>query len=346
MPLSAFAQTDRAPDEYFIGDVQSIGEVDAEDPYLLEQLRDVEVELRDSGDVITAQYGDDPTTDADDLRVGESVVVLLTEVFVGEQSYIITDKYRIPSILWLLGLFFVVAVAFAGKRGVTAIAGLAVSVFILLWYTVPSIVDGSSPFLVATISAFIIAIVSLTIAHGWSKQTGLALVSTLVTLLISLGLSELFVRWAKLFGTGSEEAFHLTFAGLGDIDLRGLLLAGIIIGVLGVLDDVTTTQTATVKSLSEAGVKGLKELFSSASSVGREHVVSLINTLALVYVGASLPLLLMFSVNEGTVPYWILLNSEMITEEIVRTLIGSTALVLAVPISTIVAAWYYNRSKS
>ena len=130
---------------------------------------------------------------------------------------------------------------------------------------------------------------------------------------------------------------------LSTIDLRGLLLAGIVIGVLGVLDDVTTAQTAAIKEIAHVtGRIGVKPLFKKGLSVGREHIVSLVNTLALAYAGASLPLLLLFSMNEGVIPVWLVLNGEMIAEEVVRTLVGSTVLVLAVPLSTLLAAWYYG----
>ena len=342
--------TDYQPDTSYIGIVREIGEVLQEDSLFLDEtLRRVLVELNSRGSdvwTVEAQYSEDLSSERDDLRVGERVVVMESHAFPGETRYIITDKYRLPSMAMLLGIFLLSAIVFAGRKGFSAIVGLAVSLLILTFYTVPSIMSGGSPFLVATISAIVIAILSLSIAHGFSRQTGIALASTLVTLVISLGLSEFFVSMAKLFGGGTEEAYFLAFSGLGAIDLRGLLLAGIIIGVLGVLDDVTTTQTAAVSGFAREGVRGLRALYASASSIGREHIVSLVNTLALAYVGASLPLLLLFSVNEGQVPLWLLLNGQIVTEEIIRTLVGSTALILAVPLSTIVAAWFYTRFSS
>src|SRR3989338_9239404 len=238
---------------------------------------------------------------------------------------------------------FLRAIIFAGRRGVTAIAGLAISLGVLIWYTIPHIVAGGSPFCIAAISAFVIAIVSLTVAHGFSKHTLVALVSTLVTLSVSLGLSQIFVHTAKLFGMGTEEAASLMFAGLGNIDLRGLLLAGIVIGVLGVLDDVTTAQTATIRHVAAAGVTQWKALYRAGRDVGSEHIASLVNTLALAYAGVSLPLLLMFSVNEGEVPFWVMVNSEFIAQEIVRALICSSALILAVPIASLAASWFYAK---
>ena len=348
-PVQAQIQEeDDQNDTYLVGMVKEISQTGGEfDPLFVNQeLKQVTVHLdTGSGWDVQAQYSDNTSTDADDLHKGEKVVVLKTDAFVGETRYIITDKYRLPSLGFLLTLFFLSGIIFAGKKGFTSILGLLASLFILSFYTVPAIVHGAPPFVVACISSFIIAILSLTIAHGFSKQTTVALVSTLITLTLSLGLSQFFVYTAKLFGLGTEDAYTLSLAGLSDIDLRGLLLAGIIIGILGVLDDVTTAQTATIKNLAAAGIRDFKKLYHAGTDVGKEHIVSLVNTLALAYAGASLPLLLLFSLNEGQVPYWIILNGQMITEEIVRTLVGSTALILAVPISTLCAAWFYTRTK-
>ena len=132
---------------------------------------------------------------------------------------------------------------------------------------------------------------------------------------------------------------------LSAVNLRGLLLGGIIIGALGVLDDITTAQTAAIDEISKANPRlGFRELYRSGTSIGREHIASLINTLALAYAGASLPILLLFSINEE-MPMWTILNSEFMAEEIVRTLVGSSALLLAVPISTYLAARAFAHGK-
>lgn len=347
--LSATPVLAQSPtDVYYKGTVESVEAPQAADPdFPQDSFQRVKVRIPEgSGSVVDAEYIQSPETETDDLRVGDRVTIVKTEAFPGETRYAVTDLYRLPSVAVLLVIFFLLAVIFAGWRGVTAVAGLLFSLFLLLKYTIPQIVDGRDPFTVAMVTVFVIAVISLTVAHGFSKQTGVALGSTLVTLVISLGLSELFVRTSRLLGRGTEEAFYLQYSGRGDIDLRGLLLAGIVIGVLGVLDDVTTTQTATVRSLAESGVRGFRELYRKSADVGREHIVSLVNTLALAYAGASLPLLLAFSINESRMPFWVVLNSEMITEEVIRTLVGSTSLVLAVPLSTLIAVWYYVKHET
>jgi uncharacterized membrane protein len=143
-----------------------------------------------------------------------------------------------------------------------------------------------------------------------------------------------------LTGGGTEEAFYLQIGVLSTLNLRGLLLGGIIIGALGVLDDITTAQTAAVDEISKANPSlRFEELVKRGHSIGREHITSLVNTLALAYVGASLPLLLIFSAAHSE-PLWVLLNREYIIEELVRTLIGSITLILGVPISTLLAALF------
>ena len=167
------------------------------------------------------------------------------------------------------------------------------------------------------------------------------MVSTLITLTLSIGIALLTVSWAKLFGLGSEEAFYVQVGTFANLNLRGLLLGGIIIGILGVLDDITTAQAAAIEEIHRANPKlNFFELAKRGLSVAGEHIVSLVNTLALAYIGASFPLLLLFS--QAYVPIWVALNSERVIEEIVRTLIGSSALVFAVPITTYLAAWFFS----
>ena len=192
--------------------------------------------------------------------------------------------------------------------------------------------------LVSLIGSVGIACTSLYLAHGLNRRTTIALMSTMITLVLSTLLAVAFVHLAKLFGMGAEESVFLQVGTLQQVNLRGLLLGGIIIGALGVLDDITTAQTAAIDELSKANATlGFSELYRAGTSIGREHIASLINTLALAYVGASLPVLLLFSINQE-MPWWVIVNSEFVAEEIVRTLVGSSTLLFAVPISTWIAA--------
>jgi uncharacterized membrane protein len=236
----------------------------------------------------------------------------------------------------------VIVLLLVRTAGLRAVIGLAISFAIIIWYIVPNIIDGGNALLIGMIGTIGIATTSLYIAHGFRARTSIAFVSTLATIGLSLFFAAVFTNVTHLFGLGSEEAFFLSATPEKVFNLRGILIAGIIIGVLGVLDDITTAQAAVVEELHKANKTfGIKELFRRGFSVGREHIVSLVNTLVLAYTGASLPLLLLFDLYNR--PAWLVINSEIIMEELVRMLIGSIALLLAVPITTALAAWYFGR---
>ncbi len=274
-----------------------------------------------------------------ELHTGDTVVLEEWETLDGGTEYFLREQYRLPSLLILTGVFLLLAFIFGGRLGLQSVLGLGVSILILALFVVPRIIAGDNPLFIGFIGAFLIACTALYLAHGFSKKTSVALLSTLLTLLVSAILAIIFVQAASLFGLGSEEAMYLQIGPTQNINLRGLLLGGIIIGALGVLDDITTAQTATIAEIYRHNPRlKFRELYQSGTSIGREHIASLVNSLALAYVGASLPLLLLFTVNR-TAPLWVILNGEFIAEEIVRTLVGSATLLFAVPISTFLAAW-------
>lgn len=282
-----------------------------------------------------------------ELHSGELAVVVAAKTDAeSPMQYFIYEQFRLPWLLVLALIFVWVVFAFTGWRGITAVAGLIFSVLVLMIYLVPNILSGANPLLVALTGSMIITCFSLYLAHGWNTRTTISLISTLISIVLALGSAVFVVNVLQLLGTGSEDATYLRTANLGNISLQGLLLAGIIIGTLGVLDDVTTAQTATVAELHHANNKlDWLELYKRGLSVGREHITSLVNTLVLAYVGASLPLVLLFTVNTQ-IPLWVTLNSEVIAEEVARTLVGSATLVLAVPIATLLAALYYSKKLS
>ncbi|MBM3227872.1 YibE/F family protein [Candidatus Peribacteria bacterium] len=286
--------------------------------------------------------------DREDMRMseGETIVVRKLIKSDGSVEYLTAEKYRLPFVIWIGMFFLILTVLFGGWIGLTSIGGLLVSILILALYVVPGIASGGNPMAISLIGSFGIACTSLYLAHGCSKRTSVALLSTLTTLGIAATLSIVFVHLAKLFGMGSEESMFLQSGVLQNVNLRGLLLGGIIIGCLGVLDDVTTAQTAAIDEIRKANPSLTpKQLWQAGFSVGREHIASLINTLALAYAGASLPLLLLFKTNERY-PLWVTLNSEFLSEEIIRTLVGSVTLLFAVPISTWFAARLLKGSSS
>jgi uncharacterized membrane protein len=260
----------------------------------------------------------------------------------GIDGYYISDVYRIRVLWWIVGFFMLIGILFARMYAIRAFVGLLLSFGVIGYVMIPQILAGANPVLVSLVGTVGIATVSLYIAHGFRTRTTIAFVSTIITIGIAVIVAWLFVHATKLFGMGSEDALFLQYAPIGTINLQGLLLGGIIIGMLGVLDDITTAQSATVEEIHLANrTLSRKELYERGSSVGREHITSLINTLVLAYTGASLPLLLLFRVYER--PFWVTLNSEIVMEEVIRMLAGSVALILAVPITTYLAAWWFGR---
>jgi uncharacterized membrane protein len=277
------------------------------------------------------------------LPVDTKVVLAGTQLPGEDQvQYNLLDVYRLPPAVIVGVIFFIAVFIFGGLRGLSAIFGLAVSFIILVIYVVPQILAGNDPLTVSLIGAFLIASTSLYLAHGFKLETTIALISTLISIAISAGLSIVFVNAGRLFGTGAEEAVFLGAYTQGHINLQGLLLGGIIIGTLGVLDDITTAQTAAIFELHKANVNlRFDELFRRGLAIGQEHVTALVNTLVLAYAGSSFPLFILF-VSGNTIPTWVNLNTELVVEELIRTLVGSTTLVFAVPIATFIAAYYFK----
>ncbi|HSX39061.1 MAG TPA: YibE/F family protein [Candidatus Saccharimonadales bacterium] len=283
-------------------------------------------------------------TEGQRVNQGDKVVLTSVSTPIGN-TFIITDRYRIGPVIFLILLFIAIAVITAGKRGITSIIGLFVGVFIITNFMVPQILAGSNPAIISYIAVLLIAVSSLYLAHGFNRNTSLALISTLITLLVSMVLSGIAVNITHLSGAGTDESFFLSANQTISVNLKGLLLGGIILGVLGVLDDITTAQTSVVSEIKGANPRlNLFELYSKGINVGKEHITSLINTLFLAYAGASLPLFLLLKLNSYQ-PLWVTFNSEFIIEEVVRTLVGSIALILAVPLSTFIAAYYYENKK-
>ncbi len=276
------------------------------------------------------------------LAAGDRIVLERLRKADGSVHYLVRDAYRLPALLWLSVGFLTLTVIFGRLIGATSMLGLGLSIAILLGFVMPLIAAGYDPLLVSLVGAVGIACTSLLLAHGLRRRTFVALLSTLLTLGISALLAIVAVWLSRLSGLGSEETVYLLSGKMAGIDLHGLLLGGIIIGCLGVLDDITTAQAAAVDEISRANPSlSRASVLRAGMSVGREHIASLTNTIALAYAGASFPLLLLLQA-ESRYPLWSTINSEFFAEEIVRTLVGSATLVLAVPISTWLAVRFLH----
>ena len=278
-----------------------------------------------------SQGGGAPT-----IETGDRIVVGFTPESPPGAQYYVADFQRRTPLVVLAVLFVVAVVALARLRGVRALVGLGVSLGVLLAFVLPAILEGRRPVAVAVVGAAAILLVNLYLAHGVNLQTSTAVVGTLASLALIGVLAAVFVAASSFSGLASEEASFLQAAS-STINLQGLLLGGIVIGSLGVLDDVTVTQASAVWELHQANpALGARDLYRSALRIGRDHIASTVNTLVLAYAGASLPLLILLV--EANQPVGDVLTGEVIAVEVVRTLVGSIGLVAAVPITTALAA--------
>lgn len=297
----------------------------------------------EKGKDVSTEFVLNRTGETEGLKAGDNVVVYKATYSKDVFQYQVIDKYRVDMVFYIFLLFLFSVILIAGKKGVGSIIGMAFSLLILVGVIAPLIIAGQNPLLVSIGGALVIMLVSIYVAHGISLQTTSAIVSTFMALVLAGVLSFLFTSLAFLTGVGNEASYSLVF-GLSTIDLRGLLLGGIIIGTLGILDDVTTAQSAVVFELYKTDpTLSYKSLIKKGLSVGKEHVAALVNTLFLIYAGVSLGLFVIFALNPLKQPFWVLINYQSMSEEIIRTLTGSMVLIFAVPLSTIVAAFTVQR---
>jgi uncharacterized membrane protein len=309
-----------------------------------EMLQHITVRLisgAEKGTEVTILHGGvfaDPTLG---VHKGDAVV-LVKSVVDGETNYYLADRYRLPHIAILIIILIGITIAVARLRGIAALGGLAASALVIAYIMLPQIAGGINPILVAVCGGIAITVISTLLTHGINREAGLVIAAITIALLLG-ALGAYGATWLlSLGGIGSEEAVALTYGPLADMNLRGLLIAGIILGALGVLDDIAATQISTVKEISSANTQyTTKQLYRRGMRVGGHHVAALINTLFLAYTGAALPLLLVGMVNLN-VPWWAFINTEAVSEELVRTIVGSIALILTVPIATGLASWYFG----
>lgn len=271
-------------------------------------------------------------------QVGDRVVLDVKKSN-GPAKYV-TDYWRIPGVVVLFCVFIWLVIAVGGKQGVMSVLGLVISIGVITFALIPSVINGANAFWACVVAAFIIAGLSIITAHGWRWRTVVSLLSIFLILSLTVGLSLIGGWLGGLTGVYDDTSAILQVMN-SSIDMRGVLVGGIIIATLGVLDDIVTAQTAAIDELHKAQPRmGFKKLFAHGHSVGREHVAALVNTLALAYIGVSLPVVLsiILSFDASSRSVLMLFNSEFISQEVVRTLVSSIALVIAVPASTVVAS--------
>lgn len=288
----------------------------------------------DKGTAIQLDLAEGPGTPT--VVEGDRVILGFTPEAPAGSQYYLADFQRRTPLLALFALFVVAVVVLGRRRGVRALVALVFTMAVLVWFLIPAVLEGRSPVAVAVVASSAIVLVNLYLSHGPNLHTTTAVVGTLASLSIIGILAFVFVGATHLTGMGTEEASFLQAAS-ARINLEGLLLGGIIIGSLGVLDDVTVTQASAVWELHQVNPgMGPADLYRSALRIGRDHVASTVNTLVLAYAGASLPLLILLVQANRRVSD--VLTGEVIASEIVRTLVGSVGLVASVPITTALAA--------
>jgi uncharacterized membrane protein len=286
------------------------------------------------GEVMTLEFGRQPGFEGEaGLSQGETILVTISPGPDGEPRADFADFIRTRQLVFLAGLFVLFILVVSRWKGLRGLLGMAFSFVVILRFILPQILAGRDPILISIIGSLALLATTLYLVYGWSWKTHTAVLGTLLALILTGLLAAFSVNFTHLMGTGSEESLFLQQYLGRPINLRGLLLGAMIIGALGVLDDLTISQVSAVFELKKAN-PGLvfKDLYQRAMVIGQDHVAATVNTLVLAYVGASLPMFLLFSLFSE--PLALAVSRSFVAEEIVRTLVGSLGLIAAVPITT------------
>jgi uncharacterized membrane protein len=272
------------------------------------------------------------------LKPGDKVMVTITTLPNGDVSAQFTDYYRINSLVLLLIIFVAASVLISGWKGVRSILAILLSLAVIIFVILPGIQSGKDPLWVSILGTFLFMAFSLYLVYGWNVKTHAAVLGSLLALVITGAMAFFFVNHARLTGYGDENMYYISQITNNTLNVRSLLLAGVLIGTLGVLDDLVISQASAVFELFQtAPDQTFKSLYHSAMNIGQDHIAATVNTLVLAYAGAALPMLLLFTFSN--VDFTMALNLEFIAEEIVRTMVGSLGLFAAVPITTALSAW-------
>lgn len=286
-----------------------------------------------------------PGTDAaPEIREGDRLKVLANapgvEAAAGQvEAYAFSDFERTRPVGLLALVFAALVIALGRLKGMLSLIGLGLSLIVVLQFIVPAILDGSPPLLVAIVGGMAVMLATLLLTHGIGPTSLAAALGAAGALIVIAVLAVVMVEAAHLTGFSSEES-TLLLSGQGSarpLSLEGLVLAGIVIAALGVLDDVCVSQASTVVALVRANpAQSFARLFGEAMRVGRDHLSATVNTLVFAYVGAALPILLIFETQQTTLGQAV--GRESVAEELVGMLVGSIGLILAVPVTTALAA--------
>ncbi len=271
------------------------------------------------------------------VEEGDRLLVTISSLPDGTLSAHFTDFYRRNSLFLLFGIFIGASILISGWKGVRSLMGIMLSLAVIILIILPGIQSGRDPLGISILGSILFVGLSLYIVYGWNVKTHAAVLGSFLALIITGVLAYIFVNQARLTGYGDENMFYITQLTQNTLNVRSLLLAGILIGTLGVLDDLVISQASAVFELFRSNPKqSFRGLYKSAMNIGQDHIAATVNTLVLAYAGASLPMLLLFSFRN--VDYGLAINLEFIAEEVVRTMVGSLGLFAAVPITTALAS--------
>lgn len=275
------------------------------------------------------------------LSVGDDIFVNRMMTIDGSEYFIFKDVERRTPLIFLVLIFVALTIWLSGMQGVRAIVSLGISISAIIFLLIPALLAGYSPALTTLVISGLILSFTLFFTHGFKPRVVITFFGTFGAVLVTCLMAWIWVEWMRFSGFSDDSSVYLNFATGGTLDLTGLLLGSIIIGLLGLLDDVAITQASVVQQLKSANPAfGFKELYARAIKVGRDHVGSLVNTLAFAYVGAALPLILLMSYSEASI--FVIMNQEVIAAEILRIMVGSIGLIMAVPLTTFIASWYFR----
>lgn len=290
--------------------------------------------------------GDLDVINTNRYKEGDKVLVLYDKTPDGEDYYQIVDSLRGGVLGWLSLMFVVILLLVAKKKGFRSLLGLLLSFVVIMKFIIPKIIAGSNPLFIGIFGSLLILVLLIYINEGWGKISHVSILAIFLSLFITALLSILFTNLAKLTGLAGDEVMYLMNIADKSINFQGLLLAGIIIGTLGVLDDLVVSQVYLVKEIKDANPNlNNNEVYKKSMRVGVAHIGAMTNTLFLAYAGVSLPLLMLFAVkNPPFLSFFDVVNNELIATEIVRTLVGSIGLVLAVPIATLLAVNFFKKN--
>ncbi|MEK7638563.1 MAG: YibE/F family protein [Patescibacteria group bacterium] len=301
----------------------------------VQELRVTVKEGARAGDIV------DLTSEIVQLSVGDTIYVHRTVDIEGVEYFTFADFERRPVLFFVAILFAVILLVFSQWQGLRALISLGVSVAAILFLLVPALLAGYDATLTTIGVAAAVLAISLFGTHGINPRSVIAFGGTYATVIVTGLIAYFAVAHMRLSGLNDDAAVYLNFATNGELDLAGLLLGSIIVGILGALDDVSITQVSIVQELKNANPKfKFRELYARAAVVGRNHIGSMVNTLALAYASVSLPLILLYAKTESQ--WWLSLNQEVVASELLRIVVGSIGLVLAVPATTAVAAWFFQ----